>query len=144
MDMEAADTAASSEADIATKSALNQASPGKSPLSAYLQKMEDMQREALETIYNVVDQPCRMMPTEEMDGFLMPFRQKLSFLDVIVEDHHDNPSPDYKSLGFIPSGSAYVVPIRCEYCGSDTTALCSLSCQRPKLFLQKQQPPFSH
>lgn len=71
MDMEAADTAASSEADIATKSALNQASPGKSPLSAYLQKMEDMQREALETIYNVVDQPCRMMPTEEMDGFLM-------------------------------------------------------------------------
>ena len=68
--MEAADTSASSEAD-ATKSALNQASPGKSPLSAYLQKMEDMQREALETIYNVVDQPCRMMPTEEMDGFLM-------------------------------------------------------------------------
>lgn len=44
-------------------------------------------------------------------------------------------------MDFAPAG-AYVVPISCEYCGSNTTTLCPSNCRRPKLFFRKQRPPF--
>ena len=41
----------------------------------------------------------------------------------------------------LPPGM-YTIPKTCEYCGAESTDLCTDTCQRPKSFFRKQRPPF--
>lgn len=130
-----------SDDDITSQKGMQDASSGSSSLSKYLKQMGDLQREAFEKVYDAVDQPCMhepCLPTCEtdMDQFLMPCHQPITLFHFFEADHRDQDDT------LVVAPGSYVIPIFCEYCGSSTTRLCPLSCQRPKLFFRKQRPPF--
>mmetsp|Transcript_26134 Transcript_26134/g.38298 ORF Transcript_26134/g.38298 Transcript_26134/m.38298 type:complete len:171 (-) Transcript_26134:1464-1976(-) len=120
--------------DITSEGGKQQASEGRSALSAYLRRMGDMPRDAFEKMFdNSVDRTCSI--SCEPSNYLMGCGQ--NFLPFhVVEDSEEG------HVEVIPAPGMYLVPLHCEYCGAERTQDCVPECQRPKLFFRKKRPPF--
>jgi hypothetical protein len=63
-------------------------------------------------------------------------------LQLFDERNREDDNIQEHTVELYPTAGAYVVPITCEYCGSNKTSQCPPNCERPKLFFRKQRPPF--
>mmetsp|Transcript_24902 Transcript_24902/g.37844 ORF Transcript_24902/g.37844 Transcript_24902/m.37844 type:complete len:201 (+) Transcript_24902:154-756(+) len=114
------------------------------PISKYLQELQDYQRDSMSTLYtHTVDRPCLGgCENDEIDLFLSCRQlQPLSFLPFVK---HDETREDVDSwVDPLPVAGAYTIPTECEYCGAKHVSECDPElCQRPRLFFQKKRPPF--
>lgn len=103
----------------------------------YLQQLGDRQKQAIEQFYHsALEKPCGgTIKCEDSFGgigylgcsFLSPKHHHFT-----ADDPHDPFNPNI------------VGPKSCEYCHAETTLECDpKTCDRPKLFFSKKEPPFS-
>ena len=117
----------------------------------YLQQLGDKQKAVIENFYHAaLDKPCgsvEAIKCEDSLGNMSYFG--CSFLSPFDHSSDRFASGTERENGYQKSRESYnpniVGPKSCEYCKARTTLECdSKTCDRPKLYFLKKQPPFEN